>query len=41
MQPQTVLRTGVVLVTPFGTVLSMAPDLNLPRPTDVLNEYAN
>jgi hypothetical protein len=41
MQPQSILRTGVVLVIPFGTVLSVTPNFDLPRPTVVLDESAS
>jgi hypothetical protein len=41
MQPQSILRTGVVLVTPFGTLLSVAPDFDLPRSAVVLDESAS
>jgi hypothetical protein len=41
MQPQSILRTSVVLVTPFGTVLSVTPDFDLPRPGVVLDESAS
>ena len=40
-QPQSILRTGVVLVASFGTVLSVTPDFDLSRPTVVLDECAS
>jgi hypothetical protein len=41
MQSQSILRTDVVLVTPFGTLLSVTPDFDLPRPAVVLDESAS
>jgi hypothetical protein len=40
-QPQSIFRTDIVLVAPFGAVLSVAPDFDLSRPTVVLNECAS
>ena len=40
-QPQSILRTDIVLVAPFGTVLSVTPDFDLSRPTVVLDECAS
>jgi len=41
MQPQSILRTDVVLVTTFGTVLSVTPEFDLPRPAVVPDERAS
>jgi hypothetical protein len=40
-QPQSILRTDIVLMAPFGTVLSVTPDFDLSRPTVVLDECAS
>ena len=40
-QPQSILRTDIVLMAPFGTVLSVTPDFDLPRSAVVLGESAS
>jgi hypothetical protein len=41
IQPQFIPRTDIVLVAPFGIVLSVTPDFDLTRPTVVLDECAS